>query len=220
MSDPLNCSIVEYHIDYPQYSLLEEYVNYFKSINSQTKNNIIKFINQLPHYLWKDKCVFAVYCGIMLEMKMDFDEDVGISLFVRAISVHKDQELAKKIISETDNDYGDNYIKLITMTSDEDVLKVFLTNVADFVIKQYFNEIVLLIQEEFPEMCARWINENIDKYYKRIITAMTKHCSDAEILINLIDVKIDKNHDDLLMKRIIKLGDEELLVSAVKKRFA
>lgn len=210
MSELLNYNIIEFHLTYPEYSLLEEYISYFKSANPQTKDDLKKFLKQLGKGFQQKKYVFRAYYGIKRTIPSSmFPIKTGIRLFIRAVFVHKHSKFADKIISHTYGGYAENYRELITMSSDEDVLKTFM----DCILRNscYLNNIFVLFHNDFPEICKQWFDENIDENYESIVHKMTKDVSCARIIFEYIKPQDDEKHDYYLMRRAIKLGDNELI---------
>lgn len=218
MSDPLNYDIGEFCTDYSAHDILIKYVKHFKEARPQTKANLKTFIDELSNDFKMTMTILATYCGIASKINIILDEHIGMKLFIRAVSIHKDQKLASRIVSSTKCDYESNFSMLLSITSDENILKAFLTSVSNArtAIGIGFKGVVHLFNKNFPEICGQWFDENIDKQYHNIVVYMTSDVVSANMLIDLIDIK---NRDDLLMKRIIKLDDDKLIVAAAKKYF-
>lgn len=175
----------EFCVKYVVKSLLGEYLIHSGIAKPQTNDKIQEFLNNLNMGIYKNIFIRHFNIDHVVSPGM-FPMDIGIELFIRAVLVHTNTDLAEKIITKTTGSYADNYSRIKNFILDEEVLKTFMTCVMKNCIGFSHNFVIINFHKDFPEMFTRWINENIDERRDYIIKFMSRDSLCAKVLKELI----------------------------------
>lgn len=222
---PESCEMLEYTkfcVNYREDNFLKEYISYFKTIADQPTEKLeefAKYVNDGDHSL-SSLILFRTYFNILREtFGLRYQTDSGIRLFMRAISVYNNFELAEKIIIYFSEGLSDVCGTFDKIRDQLDVEQTVVDKFAKYLLKHKQNsaEIPLQLYSYSPESVKKWILKNQHTHYRKIVKLMTNSVDHAKVLLDLIGLTEDPNKDNYFIRCIFALNDKELIATAIER---